>query len=447
MGRVMVLVLAALLAVNYAVSQQGPDFAGIDKRTYELYLDSSWKELLSAGEEAINQGIDYYYLRMRLGIAAFETEDYSKAIRHFRKALEFNSADDVAKEYLYFAFMFYGREMEAHKVAQSFSRELRRKYSYAVRSAVRSFSLSTTAGFIHDTEITDRYSADNLPDIDGSQAITRNYVHFGAGLEHEAGNRLRITHAAGYFSKNYLYFSREPGEDRLISDAKVNQFQYYLSGRLLLGNGIFLVPAVHYLNVQIPSEALVVGRGRFSFVQQQVVTRHDVASSLGVEKYAGKIRSGFSAGYSYINEQEQLRGTFSFAWFPFGNLNLYSASEITRYTVMPADSHDGTFIFSHTIGFRTFPGLWLELWGQLGKIENYAGPGAYLVFNDTGSTRGQFGISILAPFVSERFETALHYNYSIRESRFVPDDPAADITTCKNNTNYNNITAVIRWKF
>ena len=447
MGRVMVLLLPALLSMNYAVSQQGPDFAGIDKNTYDLYMDSSWKELINAGESALEQGVDYYYLRMRIGIAAYELEDYSKAIRHFRKALEFNSADDVAREYLYFTFKFYGREMEAHLLAQSFSRELRRKFSYAARGAVRSFSLSSTAGFIHDTDITTRYSAENMPDIDGSQAITRNYVHFGAGLEHEAGNRLRITHAAGYFSKNYLYFSREPDEDRLIRDAKINQFQYYLSGRVLLGNGIFLVPAVHYLNVKIPSEAVMVGRGRFSYIQQQVINRHDVATSLGVEKYAGKIRSGFSAGFSYINEQQQLRGTFSFAWFPFGNLNLYSASDITRYTIVPVNSHDGTYIYTHTVGFRTFTGLWLELWGRYGEMENFAGPGAYLVYNDTGPTGGQYGISLIAPFVSEKFEMALHYNYTIRESRFVPDDPSADIYTYKNITNYNNITAVIKWKF
>ncbi len=159
MGRVMVLLLPALLSMNYAVSQQGPDFAGIDKNTYDLYMDSSWKELINAGESALEQGVDYYYLRMRIGIAAYELEDYSKAIRHFRKALEFNSADVTAMEYLYFSYIFYGRVMEAHLLAQSFSRELRREFSYAARGAVRSFSLSSTAGFIHDTDITDRYRA------------------------------------------------------------------------------------------------------------------------------------------------------------------------------------------------------------------------------------------------------------------------------------------------
>jgi hypothetical protein len=32
-------------------------------------------------------------------------EDYAKTIRHCKKALEFNSADDTAKEYLWLALL------------------------------------------------------------------------------------------------------------------------------------------------------------------------------------------------------------------------------------------------------------------------------------------------------------------------------------------------------
>ncbi len=444
----MILLITAICWANVAVSQQRVDFADIEKSTYDLYLDSLWHKLIRAGEEAIDQGVDYFYLRMRLGIASYELEKYSEAIDHFQKALEFNSADDVAKEYLYFAYRFYGMEMDAHLLAQeSFSRASRRGFSYAMRGAVRSFSLSSTAGFIHDSEITDRYSTENIPETTGSQSVTSSYVHFGAGLEHEAGNRLRVTHAAGYYSKDYLFFSREADEDRIIRDAKVNQFQYYISGRVLLFNGTYLVPAVHYLNVQIPSEAVLAGRGRTSYIQQQVINNHDVATSLGLERFAGKIRSGFSAGYSNINEQQQLSGTLSFTWLPLGNLNLYSASDISYYMVVPGDGYDGKYVYTHNVGFRTFPGLWLELWGRFGEMENFAGPGAYLVYNDIGPVKGQYGISLIAPFVSEKIEMALHYNYTIRESRFIPDDPGVVNNIYFDRTNYNNITAGIKWKF
>ncbi len=160
--------------------------------------------MIKAGEEAIELGIDYYYLRMRVGIAAYELEDYSKAISHFKKALEFNSADDTAKEYLYFAYKFLGREMEADNTAKEFSEILMQKLSYTARSGKRSFSLNGAGSFLHDQNIISGYSYDADPGYEGFQTITRSFTVLEAGIEHHAGKRTSATHALTYLSKNYM---------------------------------------------------------------------------------------------------------------------------------------------------------------------------------------------------------------------------------------------------
>ena len=40
-----------------------------DIQTYDLYTLAKWDELIDAGNKALSKGIDFYYLRMRLGIA------------------------------------------------------------------------------------------------------------------------------------------------------------------------------------------------------------------------------------------------------------------------------------------------------------------------------------------------------------------------------------------
>jgi len=447
MGRLMVLLLPALLVMNYAVSQHRPDFAGIDKSTYDLYMASSWKELINTGESALEQGVDYYYLRMRIGIAAYELEDYSKAIRHFRKALEFNSADDVAKEYLYFACKFYGREMEAHKVAQSFSRSLREKLSYGKRAGVQSFSLNITHSFLQNREITDENLTGADEEIDGFRSVTLNFTSLVAGLQHSAGNSSTVTHALGYLSKTYIFQSQESAEITRTDDSGLSQFQYYLSGRFLTGNTTYIIPAIHYVNVRIPYYTTAAGPGRRTFLIEQYVFNHDFAASLGVEKYFGKIRTGISAGYSNINDQQQVQGSFSFTLFPLGNLDLYSYSDITWYTVVAGNDREGGPVFSQDLGFRAFPGLWIELWGSWGETRNFAASRAFLIYNDTGIIREQYGIRLIAPFISRSLELSLNYSWNLQESLFwsalspeyIPIDPI--------EVNNHKITGGIKWKF
>jgi len=73
-------------------AQEKMGFADLDKKTYQLYEESQWKELLELGQKGLDTGIDYYYLRMRLGIAEFNLKHYQSASAHFRKALDFNES-------------------------------------------------------------------------------------------------------------------------------------------------------------------------------------------------------------------------------------------------------------------------------------------------------------------------------------------------------------------
>lgn len=441
------LILVMIIFIfNTARSQQEANVADIEKVTYELYLAGSWKELIRTGEKAIKQGIDYYYLRMRLGIAAYETEDYSKAARHFGRAMEFNSADDTAKEYLYFAYTFHGRDMEAHKVARGFSSSLKDKLSYD-RSAVRSFSINATGSFLQNRDIIDNYSSDAVPAIDGFQSLTRNFLHFGASLEHDAGKLIKFTHSPGYLSKSYLYYSQSATETVLITDATLSQFQYYLSGRILFGNGAYLTPAVHYLNVRIPYETTMTGRGGRPVLVQQYFVSHDIATSIGIEKYFGKVRPGLTAGYSYINMQPQVQGTFSLSLFPFGNLNLYGISDITRYSLLTGNDNGGRWIFSQNIGFRAFPDLWVELEGSWGQRENFAGSSAFLVYNDPVVTKERYGAALIAPLYDRDMELYLHYTFTLGESSFIPENYESGMPINPIKLNNHKISGGVKWKF
>jgi tetratricopeptide (TPR) repeat protein len=446
MGRLILIIVLLATPARLLWSQDVLTPALIEKETLALYHEGSWKELTAVGVKAIKNGVDYFYLRMRLGIAYYERNDYSRAITHFKKALEFNSADNAALEYLYFSYMLLGRDMEAGVVAAGFPRSLTEKLALK-GNGVRAFSLNTTGSFTADPEIIDDYHFGGGEAPAGSQSLTRKFLSFGASLEHESGKHLRLTHSAGYLSRSYLLYSQANDGPELDNDSGLSQFQYYLSGRILLGNGMFLVPSVHYLNIRIPYVATVSGRfGRLYHVRRSAFN-HDFASSLQLEKFSGKIRPGLAAGYSVINRVPQVQGSFSVDWFPGGNLNFYTLSHLTWYSVLPFSDDGGQWVFAQDIGFRMFPGLWMELGGSMGERENFAGRAAYLIYNDLLTTKTQYGLAVIAPFPGRGMEISLHYGYTIQESRFIPEAPAHDLPINPITLNNHKISGGIKWKF
>lgn len=54
------------------VSQEELNSAIVEQKSYQLYVDKNWSELIKYGNMAINKGYDYFYMQMRVGIALYE---------------------------------------------------------------------------------------------------------------------------------------------------------------------------------------------------------------------------------------------------------------------------------------------------------------------------------------------------------------------------------------
>jgi hypothetical protein len=69
-----------LLVLLVAVSaQQKLNYADVDKKSYDLYTEQKWAELIDFADEARSNGIDYFYLQARTGIAYYNLKKYRKA--------------------------------------------------------------------------------------------------------------------------------------------------------------------------------------------------------------------------------------------------------------------------------------------------------------------------------------------------------------------------------
>ena len=161
----------------HGMSQESMTFKYADSLTYRLYLDKNWSELIRTGRDAIETGHDYYYMRMRLGIAYYEMHNYGMSTIHFKKALVFNTSDPVALEYLFYSYYLSGRNYEAWAVVSRLYRENRERILAESGIQKNSLTIETFYSNAATEEIisqSDEYFRNHEA---GSQIVTRQFIN------------------------------------------------------------------------------------------------------------------------------------------------------------------------------------------------------------------------------------------------------------------------------
>ena len=113
MGRAGLLIILLLLFAGLANAQEKNDFRRVDSSMYHASISENWDEVIRVGKEALHHDVDYFYLRMRMGIAYFNKQHYRNSAEQMEKALEFSPEDPLVKEYLYYALIYSGQDDEA----------------------------------------------------------------------------------------------------------------------------------------------------------------------------------------------------------------------------------------------------------------------------------------------------------------------------------------------
>ncbi len=190
--------------------------ATVDSTSYQLYMSKQWQLLTKFCDKAIKEGYDYYYLRMRAGIACYELKNYRKAIGHFRRALAFNSNDETADAYLYYSYIYAGRFEEA------------RNFTRFIDSTTK-----TNMGIGHLQPIA-FVGLEGAVKLSDSSAKFKPVNYIQLNLQHYVGNRVSLYHALTYYKQN------ESRND-------IKQFQYYLSATVPLKRTTILTVGTHML--------------------------------------------------------------------------------------------------------------------------------------------------------------------------------------------------------
>jgi hypothetical protein len=475
------------------------DFTTVDMLTYRCFQEKKWDSVIVIGKQALRQDIDYYYLRVRMGISYFEKSEYFPATTHLKKARQFNSEDPVIASYLYYAYLYSNKVEEAGWIKTSMTEEAQRETTGKYGSQ---------NGVFQEVHVEGGYtlSSDRAPDnlgtlmetdsIYGEQDLYGNNLYSNIALKLRVSKRVSLSMAYNYlnFAKTkYIQYGHAEAQldsisDRLFSrdylysfpwkirdtSFKYNVFQHegYISGSVILPGGFRITPAVHLLHVSYTavnpgiqydsiSDTAYYSKSDstyhlfrypslvYSFNKQDTSFNNWVVS-LALSKDFGLFNIGLTGSWSNLNNKKQKQAGISLTYYPMGNLNFYGTTTASGFF----QGKDKRLLLSQVLGAKITPWMWGEANFYYGDYTNANIFNGAIVYNNSDIIKYRGGATLFF-VVGKHIQLSLIYQYFRKESQqyyyIKTQDPDTkeinEIRQTKNNPyNTNTLIGGITWK-
>ncbi|NVJ84663.1 MAG: hypothetical protein HWE15_00050 [Algoriphagus sp.] len=444
--RIILFFFVLLTGLGTIQAQENWNVSRVDSETYSLFQAKDWEGLIQVGREALNRQIDFYYLRVRVGIAFFEKGNYREAALHFEKAREVNQEEEYVKEYLYYSYLWSGKEEEAELLVSVFSSELKRKTQTYRRGSLRGLDFAYNYTGSLDPQIINEFSGPADVEAIGYQYIPRfhHYGFFGVGLQ--LSPRWTLYQGLSYLQATQFYYSQENGLSLQTPTNGSTSWQYVASAGYYIGKGWSASFGGHLLQLAYDVPFIQsVGNSPQTQVETDRVQAFDWLVFGALSKRLNYLDLGVNLYMGKINSGNQLQTDFQLSFFPMGNLNLYTYS-VLSYQNQGFDGVASTnrIIFNQEIGLKLTHFLWLEGYGTFGELQNYISKQGIVVFNRLDQIDQRWGGRLLL-VPNPSWKLTLDFTNFSNSSRFQANPAISD----QNLKTYSiqSLTAILSWKF
>lgn len=205
-----------LIGLNTLVFSQNND---LEKLTKDLYLMSDWDGLVKLSKRINADHFATYEMDYRLAVAYYYTGDYIDSASKFEHIInKYQIKNDLIKEYLYYSYLFSGRDQDALLVAKDFPFHLQ------VKTNTKKFR------FINNI-----FAEGGLKLSNSTELGIDNLTYLNAGIGQQFGYKMKLLHTYTNLSQDYI-------------DYNIKQKEYYAKISYQMGKGVTLIPSYHYAN-------------------------------------------------------------------------------------------------------------------------------------------------------------------------------------------------------
>lgn len=431
------ILLLFLLAVS---AQKKLSYIEVDKKSYELYQQQKWNELIEFSAEARKQGMDFFYLHARTGIAYYNLKKYRVASDYFLKAWDNDQSFEWLQEYLYYSLIYNGRTAEASKVADKFSVAFKQKINF---QNMKPTHAGVEIGYSFNPDFDNLSNSTFDEDLNvgsdyGEAFFLKNYHFESIAYSHQLAPGFFLNHNFTHLGINreeQVYWGT-----RNSFPIKVKQNQYYINPVFVLNKKWYVSTS---MNVIWGKSDLVLGDYNPNTFYSSSLKFSDFIFTTSSWSNWGNFSAGAEINFANIYNSgfTQLSGWLTY--YPFSNTNLY----FTPRVYFKSDKGNGfgynTFGISGgaQLGPVHFSGQYLN-----GDMENFIEPAGFIVANFPGRSKQKITGSLYFP-QGKNYQFVLRYiNQDVIEKYNVYTN-----SVISNSLEYkyvkHTLTAGISWNF
>lgn len=467
----LLLVMVVYFSVNgIAQTMYKPNFKTMDSITYQAFIDEDWNQVLKVGNEALKHHIDYYYLRMRMGGAAYELGYLPQSARHYEKALLFNNNDPTAQIYLYNVYLMLNKKPLAYKLSSDFNSYTSQQIPNKIKT-VESITAGGGVSLSNNYTKNDATTFLNESNSFAQQVLYGDKQIFYAGIPINLSPVLRFyfgfTHLAikkrtrnQYIeyplkTTSTLYehwgfqrtFSTEAELMEKTFDSQVFQNELYFNLRLQLKNrwsaslfGSLISVNTSFVVADSTRTYITdtnyyfydtgeVGLMQYNYLATQFFIRDtsllDYTLGLHIEKDLLFSTLGFTGITSSINGYKQTQLSLQGFYYIGKGVNFFGTTEGIYFRQKGWGSVESRTILRQAFGAKLYKLSWLEaeaIWGDLNDATLYNG---LVVYNHVDKMKYRIGLSVIALF-GPHVELSLRYQYLSLQGDYMQEVDAAN---------------------
>lgn len=397
------LVLILLLMIASLQSQEIKNsYKSIDSLTYNLFINQDWKTLLEEGKKYKKSESDFYYLKVRMGIANFKTGHYLLAVKLLEEAYNLNKFDLVVQDYLYWAYRYSGLFLESDVFYKKMDISLQKqigldlKFISAIDVGLVATSNSDYNEMLENNTVNETTNYRFF--IDNQQIIT-------FGLNHRFSNNTNFYHRLTIMPRKLVYQENNLGEITNVF-YKGTETRYYADATFALGKRWYLDAYMVLLFGNYDDLTSGVTRGNtLNFTDK--INYSDVVFGGKISKSSSYFRNSLNVSYSNLNGLNQLQTGYSISLYPLANTLVVPFGSF-QYVRESLDSYsDNRMVYTGGIEINT-KNISFTGFVNAGEINNYNSNNGSVVYNQVATTESEFG-AIVQVYLN-KFELKLGYS-------------------------------------
>ncbi len=380
------LLLVILLTIFAISTYAQTGYKELNAKSLNAYNTAKWDSVLYYGKLAKKENIDYYYLSYRLAVANFYLGKYFVSTYYFNKAVKQN---ENAMQDLFFIDLYYRALLYS------------KQYAYAENIFTANDSIDKIIGIKHRGSFYASYVNNNtLGTFDIEELRMDKYESISENHYQQSSNTMGI---GGHFiasGKLELSFRYAYSQIGMIS-ALENQVFFNIRNYNANQNVINIKPRIHFSSkssIDVAFGFHYVNGSPYTFVDTTAemdfvdFSRKSIMAGLGYNYLYKNFRLGANAIFSNFGDTKNYQFGASLQWFPKGNFNIYSITEISA---LKANDQGMRPILYQKIGGKIANRTWLETYVILGDVQNYTMFGNNYTFETAYKTKALMGAKLL----------------------------------------------------